>query len=443
MAYKINFERYSENFSLPAEIAGDEISTVAGDYLKVILLIFKNADKNYSANLLSNLLNLPEKRVSEAISYWISRGILIEQDSEKISPEVIVISKRTPQPVFPPKESMNGELAFLLECMENQLKRPITSVEYKSIVHIMETIRLPADVILMAVEYCTSIEKANIRYIEKVCATWADNGITTHELAEQYLSLIHILEAPAYFLGPELGFAVSALNTAGNNYSNNARAGYNTYGAQGELGKELATDAAIGAATFGVARGISKYVASQRFPDDLTNDIVEGKWGKTLNDTPRIFRDNPLYDDIPKAVSSLDDDTLAMINGTWGKKVANKGVSNIIDSAMPNVQNATINPDKLIKYALNSEHPIGGNKAKVFESALGYNQSNADSLIKQVYDKLPNSKAILGKLDTFGQRYTIDMPITGLNGNTVIVRTGWIINPDSNIPKLITIYVRN
>ena len=189
MAYKINFERYSENFSLPAEIVGDEISTVNGDYLKVILLIFKNSDKNYSANLLSNLLNLPEKQINEAISYWISKGILIEQASGRISPEVIVMSKRTPQPAFPPKEAINNELAFLLECMENQLKRPITSMEYKSIVHIMETIRLPADVILMAVEYCISIDKANIRYIEKVCATWADHGITTHELAEQYLTL--------------------------------------------------------------------------------------------------------------------------------------------------------------------------------------------------------------------------------------------------------------
>ncbi len=31
--------------------------------------------------------------------------------------------------------------------------------------------------------------------------------------------------------------------------------------------------------------------------------------------------------------------------------------------------------------ALNPDHPVGGNKAKVFESALGYIKSNADDLI--------------------------------------------------------------
>jgi len=91
---------------------------------------------------------------------------------------------------------------------------------------------------------------------------------------------------------------------------------------------------------------------------------------------------------------------------------------------------------------LNSKHPVGGNKARVFESALGYNQSNANDLIKQVYEKLPQSKAILGKLDQYGQRYTVDIPITGPNGNTVDVRTGWIIGEDSIIPKLTTIYVK-
>ena len=80
--------------------------------------------------------------------------------------------------------------------------------------------------------------------------------------------------------------------------------------------------------------------------------------------------------------------------------------------AIPNVENATINPKKLTEYALNPDHPVGGNKAKVIERALGYNQSNADDLMRQIYDKLPNSEAVLGKLDEYGQRYTVDMPIT-------------------------------
>ena len=33
------------------------------------------------------------------------------------------------------------------------------------------------------------------------------------------------------------------------------------------------------------------------------------------------------------------------------------------------------------------------------ESALGYNQSNADDLMRQIYEKLPSSEAVVGKMD--------------------------------------------
>ena len=109
---------------------------------------------------------------------------------------------------------------------------------------------------------------------------------------------------------------------------------------------------------------------------------------------------------------------------------------------VPNVEYAIINPTKLTEYALNPNHPVGKNKAKVFESALGYNQSNVDALMRQIYAKLPSGKTVLGKLDEYGQRYTVDIPITGPNGNTVNVRTGWIIKTGSDIPELATIYVK-
>lgn len=63
--------------------------------------------------------------------------------------------------------------------------------------------------------------------------------------------------------------------------------------------------------------------------------------------------------------------------------------------------------------------------------------------MRQIYDKLQSNKAVLGKLDQYGQRYTVDIPITGPNGNTVNVRTGWIIKTDSNVPELTTIFVKD
>lgn len=186
MGYKINFEEFKSAFSLPQAVIDEDISKVDGDCLKVVLFIFKNSERDYSVNLLSNLLNIPESKVEEAIEYWISKGIL-KSDNQTAKLPPVIISSKTAQPKI---KVSNSELTYMLECAENCLKRPISSVEYKTIVHIWEYLKLPADVIIMAIEYCVSIDKANVRYIERVCTTWADNSITTHELAEQYLSTL-------------------------------------------------------------------------------------------------------------------------------------------------------------------------------------------------------------------------------------------------------------
>ena len=55
------------------------------------------------------------------------------------------------------------------------------------------------------------------------------------------------------------------------------------------------------------------------------------------------------------------------------------------ENIIPNVGNASIDSRKLTDYALNPEHPVGGNKAKVFESALGYNKSNAEEFMQQIF----------------------------------------------------------
>lgn len=107
-----------------------------------------------------------------------------------------------------------------------------------------------------------------------------------------------------------------------------------------------------------------------------------------------------------------------------------------------NAEKAVIDSNKVTSYALNSEHPVGGNKARVFESALGYNQSNAGGLIEKVQEGAQLYPAKLGAADKFGQRITIDMPITGPNGNTAIVRTGWIYDSGSSTPRMTTLYVK-
>lgn len=109
---------------------------------------------------------------------------------------------------------------------------------------------------------------------------------------------------------------------------------------------------------------------------------------------------------------------------------------------LSNAENATIDPNKLDGYALNLEHPVGGNKATVFQSALGYNQSNSDGLLQQLQQGLTVYPAIPGVVDQYGSRFTVNIPVTGPNGNTVTVTTGWIYTPGSTTPALTTLFVK-
>lgn len=87
-------------------------------------------------------------------------------------------------------------------------------------------------------------------------------------------------------------------------------------------------------------------------------------------------------------------------------------------------------------------HNVGKNKALVFERVLGYNSGNANHLIKQVYEKYLDGEMTLGTLDDFRQRHTIDIDMTGPNGENAVVHTDWIFNQETWMLRLTTIYVK-
>lgn len=101
-----------------------------------------------------------------------------------------------------------------------------------------------------------------------------------------------------------------------------------------------------------------------------------------------------------------------------------------------------IEPRKLTEYALNPDNPIGADKAVMFQRHLGFTRDNYESLLEQISDQALEADAILGHADEHGQRYRVDLEIIGTQGQREIVRTGWIVEPDSDAARLVTLYVR-
>lgn len=110
--------------------------------------------------------------------------------------------------------------------------------------------------------------------------------------------------------------------------------------------------------------------------------------------------------------------------------------------ALINAEHAVVDYRKLSTYSLDITHPIGGHKARVFQSALGYNPTNSDVLAGRVKEGLLTAPAKVLDANQYGQRMVVDMPILGTNGEIVIVRSGWIYEPDAVVPRMTTIFVK-
>jgi hypothetical protein len=107
---------------------------------------------------------------------------------------------------------------------------------------------------------------------------------------------------------------------------------------------------------------------------------------------------------------------------------------------LPNGERAIIDRRKIVDYCLSAVHEDGQHKAHLFASILGVTVENADRLIDALIEAAAVREATVGKLDAYGQRYSIDFDFTGPAGAATI-RSAWIVRSDETVPRLVTCYI--
>jgi hypothetical protein len=106
---------------------------------------------------------------------------------------------------------------------------------------------------------------------------------------------------------------------------------------------------------------------------------------------------------------------------------------------IPNAENAVVDIRKLRDYCLSLEHDDGKHKARLFSSILGMTADNAEELRQLLLQVVKTHEAQLGRQDEFGQRYILDFTLEWQNRSATL-RSGWIVEHGSEIPKLTTCY---
>jgi hypothetical protein len=109
------------------------------------------------------------------------------------------------------------------------------------------------------------------------------------------------------------------------------------------------------------------------------------------------------------------------------------------ENRLPNSLLAVTDHNKIQRYALNSNHPKGKEKARVFNSVLGFHYENWDALSDQIFDKLQTAEISKHEVTEYGSRYNVPIRINGLKNKSMVVNTVWQIDIGSNRPRLITI----
>ncbi len=108
---------------------------------------------------------------------------------------------------------------------------------------------------------------------------------------------------------------------------------------------------------------------------------------------------------------------------------------------LPNADRAIIPREKLIGYCLNPEHPKGKHKARVFQSVLGITRENVDNLYDLVQQSAIAGEVVQERLTPFGQEFKVDWTVSGFD--QVQLRTLWIISSKSNIPQLVSAFIKS
>lgn len=217
--YKIDLGGWNGIFAVPNDVVDRYIKIASGGAVKVLLYFLRHSGNTEDTVRVSEALSISNEDVCDALTFWEQVGLIVKNnDTYTPSPErkTMPVSVKTEQasaaeiteeqarftatktaalrsPHFSPLQIAdtvkgNEEINFLFKTCEGLYGRPLKHTEQNALVTIIDDIGLPAEVALMLVDYCFSVDKATPAYMRNMAVEWVENGVTTLSSAEEYIS---------------------------------------------------------------------------------------------------------------------------------------------------------------------------------------------------------------------------------------------------------------
>ena len=192
-----NFYFSADFIPVTADFIENKMPAANGAYVKVYMYMLFLAvnGKSEENSAVAKKLNLLESDVVNAVEYWRENGALrFENDSVIFGNADVPVAAVEPVPEHSPKKDIsellteNKALADLCILAQEILGKTLNSRETETLFWFYDNLGLSAEVISMLLEYCVSKGKRNMAYIEKVAISWHENGLTTMNAVENFIS---------------------------------------------------------------------------------------------------------------------------------------------------------------------------------------------------------------------------------------------------------------
>jgi DnaD and phage-associated domain len=218
MKYSMNLGAWNSVFAVPSSVVDTKLKMADKIPLKVLLWALRHAGEPFEPDEVAQQIDskATASDVYDAMLYWQQEGVINIRGGEIVPGSIAEteppLPEKAPEPEKaeenPPEEkarkvlsrpqkadnafvakrmSESTEIACLMQEAQQILGRLISNGDSATLLMIHDDFGLPADVIIMLLQYVVSIGKANTRYIEKAAMNWADEEIFTHEKAEEKL----------------------------------------------------------------------------------------------------------------------------------------------------------------------------------------------------------------------------------------------------------------
>lgn len=189
--YIVNPNEYKRMFAVPSSVAEKHVKTAGALSLKVLLLVL--SQPQITVKKMAETLNVSELDIKDAANYWVANEIFttdkVEEKGSQAQPSADEqqIKRVSQAPVrltgkeLESRVKNSQDVKYLIAETEKHFGKNLIPSEASVLVSLYDWAGLPVDIILMIVGYCASINKNNIRFLEKLALDWIDKGIDSHE----------------------------------------------------------------------------------------------------------------------------------------------------------------------------------------------------------------------------------------------------------------------